>query len=40
MGTDDGNACVVIRVADNEKAEALLTKNAYKILTDEDILKL
>jgi len=40
VGTDDGNACVVIRVADNAKAEELLTKNGYRILTDEDVLKL
>jgi hypothetical protein len=40
VGTDDGNACVVIRVADNEKAETLLAENGYKILTDEDVLKL
>ncbi len=31
------NACVVLRVADNERAEKILAQNGVKILTEEDI---
>ena len=31
------NACVVIRVADNERAEIILAENGVNILSEEDI---
>ena len=39
--TESGHdACVVIRVEDNEAAEKLLIENGIELLTEEDVLKL
>jgi len=33
-------ACMILRVSDNEKAEAILSANALRLLTDEDVSKM
>ena len=33
-------ACTILRVSDNEKAEAALSANALRLLTDEDVSKM
>ena len=37
VGVSDKQAWVVLRVADNEKAEAILAENGYRALSDEQL---
>ena len=37
IGNSGKSAWVVLRVADNEKAESLLAENGFELFTDEDV---